>query len=159
MKVIISSGILPDCGNKALRPPMVTNRRETVEMKIVRIGLATALLAASGAAGAQSATDARCLLLSNAFANGAKDENAKKAGEVAGYFYLGRISNSMTGPQLKALLDAQVKTLTAQTAPGVMNNCASAIQTKVNLLQSISGAPAKPAATPAKPATKPNPTR
>jgi len=128
-------------------------------MKALHIALAGALLATGGAASAQTASDAQCIVVANAYAGQATDANAKKIAEAAVYFYLGRISNSMTGPQLKALLDAQVKTLTAQTAPGVMNNCASAIQTKVNLLQSISGAPAKPAATPAKPATKPNPTR
>ena len=128
-------------------------------MKALKIALAASMLASGGAATAQTASDLQCIVVSNAFAGAAKEDNAQKIAEASVYFYLGRISNSMTGPQLKALLDAQVKTLTAQTAPGVMNNCASAIQTKVNLLQSISGAPAKPAATPAKPATKPNPTR
>jgi hypothetical protein len=153
MKVTVSSGILPDCGNKALRPPMVTNRRETVEMKIVRIGLATALLAASGAAGAQSATDARCLLLSNAFANGAKDENAKKAAEVAGYFYLGRISEHATAAQLKPVLERESKSITDANAGAQMTSCVKAIQDKVQLVQSL-GPSSPPAATPP---TKPPP--
>lgn len=131
-------------------------------MKTLNIALAAALLVTGGAATAQTASDAQCLVVSNAFASQVKEPQAQKIAEASVYFYLGRISNSMTAPQLKALLEAQAKTLTNASAPGVMNNCAAAIQTKVNLLQSLApkqaAAPAtKPAVT--KPATKPTPTR
>ena len=125
-------------------------------MKALKIALATALLGAGGAAGAQTASDAQCIVLSNAFAAQAKDEHAKKVAEAAVFFYLGRVSNSMTAAQLKALLDAQMKTLNGQNAPAIMNQCAAAIQAKVTMLESIGGQ-AKPA--PAKPTTKPTPTR
>ena len=124
-------------------------------MKIVRIGLATALLAASAAAAAQSATDARCLLLSNAFANGAKDDNAKKAAEIAGYFYLGRISEHATAAQLKPILERESKSLTDATAGPQMNACVKAIQDKVQLMQSM--APSSPQ--PAQSTTPPPPGR
>jgi hypothetical protein len=117
-------------------------------MKTLNILLATALLAVSGAASAQSATDAQCIVVSNAFAAQAKEEQAKKIAEASVYFYLGRIGNSMTGPQLKALLDAQSKTLTQANAGPTMEKCAAAIQAKVNLLRSLAPpAAAKPAGT------------
>ena len=118
-------------------------------MKTLNILLATTvLLAVSGAASAQSATDAQCIVVSNAFAAQAKEEQAKKIAEASVYFYLGRIGNSMTGPQLKALLDAQSKTLTQANAGPTMEKCAAAIQAKVNLLRSLAPpAAAKPAGT------------
>jgi hypothetical protein len=125
-------------------------------MKTLKIALAATLLATGGTAMAQTASDAQCIIVSNAFASQAKDEQAKKIAEAAVYFYLGRIGNSMTSAQLKALLDAQTKTITQANAGPTMGKCAAAIQNKVEMLQSLSGpAPAKPAAakpTPAKPA-------
>ena len=107
-------------------------------MKAIKILFATGLLVTGGAAAAQTASDAQCILVSNAFANGTKDANQQKAAEASLYFYLGRISNQMTATQLKALLDQQAKTLTEQTAGATMNKCVQAIQTKVQLLQSLS---------------------
>ena len=118
-------------------------------MKARYIALAAALLATGGAATAQTASDAQCIVLSNIFAGQAKDEGAKKVAEAAVYFYLGRVSNQMTTAQLKAMLDAQAKTLTQATAGPAMEKCAAAIQAKVAMLQSMA-TQAKPAA--AKPA-------
>ena len=47
----------------------------------------------------------------------------------------------MTAPQLKALLEAQAKTLTPQTAGGVMQKCAAAVQAKAEMVQSTAPAP------------------
>ena len=121
-------------------------------MKALSILTATALLTTGGAAAAQTASDAQCILVSNIFAGQAKDENAKKIAEASLYFYLGRIGNQMTAAQLKALLEAQTKTLTQANVGPTMNKCAAAIQAKVNLLQSLAPA-AKPA--PAKPTQPP----
>ena len=118
-------------------------------MKALSILTATALLATGGAAAAQTASDAQCIVVSNVFAGQAKDANAKKIAEASVYFYLGRISNQMTAAQLKTLLDAQAKTLTQANAGPTMGKCAAAIQAKVEMLKSLSAA-AKPA--PAKPA-------
>ena len=117
-------------------------------MKALNILLATALLATGGAAAAQTASDAQCLVLSNAYAGQAKDAEAKEIAEASLYFYLGRVGN-MTAAQLKTLLDAQAKTITQATAGPAMSKCAAAIQTTVDLLKAIAG-PAK--AAPAKPA-------
>ena len=118
-------------------------------MKALTMALAAALLATGGAAAAQTASDAQCIVLSNAFASQAKDEKAKKIAEASLYFYLGRIGNQTTSAQLKALLDAQTKTLTQATAGPAMSKCAAAIQAKVEMLQGLAGpaktAPAKPA--------------
>jgi hypothetical protein len=128
-------------------------------MKSLPLVLAAAVLATGTAASAQSATDAQCIVVSNAFAAQAKDPKAQKIAEATIYFYLGRIANTMTGPQLRALLETQGKTLNQQNAGPTMEKCAAAVQAKVSLLESLAPAQPKPAATtpPAKPKT--NPTR
>jgi hypothetical protein len=116
-------------------------------MKLFSIALATALLTMSGAAAAQSASDAQCLILSNAFATGTKDPQQQKAAEAAMYFYLGRVSGGTSSPaQLKALLDAQAKLITDKTAGATMNNCVKNLESKIKMVQSF--APAKPPAQP-----------
>jgi hypothetical protein len=112
-------------------------------MKTLRIALAATLLTTGAAATAQSANDARCILLSNVYAKEKQDANAQKLAEAAFYFYLGRLSPSITSAQLKTLLDTQAKTVTDATAGGLMNACAKEFESKVQLLQSL--APAAPA--------------
>jgi hypothetical protein len=118
-------------------------------MKTVTIALGAALLATSGAAAAQSATDAQCLILSNLFAKTIKDAQQQDAAKAAFYFYLGRIRDTATAAQLKALLDTQGKTITEKTAGDTMNKCVQGLEAKVELLQSL--APAKPAQQPPQP--------
>ena len=125
-------------------------------MNTMRLAIAAAaLFSMSGAAAAQTATDARCILLSNVFAKQSKDANAQKTAEASFYFYLGRISNSETAAQMKALFDQQSKTITDANAGGLMGECAKGVQAKVQLLQGLAGQaqPAQPAKPqPAKPA-------
>ena len=113
-------------------------------MKALNIALATALLATGQAAAAQTASDAQCIILSNAYAGQAKDAKAKEIAEAAVYFYLGRVGNQTTAAQLKALLDGQSKTITQTNAGPAMQKCAAAIQVKVDMLKALAG-PAKPA--------------
>lgn len=120
-------------------------------MKTTPIALAAALLASAGPAAAQTASEARCLLLSNAFAKNAKDANAQKIAEDSLYFYLGRIPGQPTTAQLKAMFDQQDKTITDANAGKVMGDCVNAVRAKVQLLQDVA-AQTQPAA---KPATKP----
>lgn len=125
-------------------------------MKALSIALAAAVLASAGPAAAQTAGDARCIILSNVFAKQAKDADAQKAAEATLYFYLGRIGAAATAPHMKTLLEAQAKTITDANAGPLMNDCAKAVQGKVQLLQSLSPPQAQtaaPAATP--PAAKP----
>jgi len=107
-------------------------------MKILAPMLAGALLLTGTAATAQSTTDAQCIILSNVFAQQGKDEQAKKAAEVAVYFYLGRVRDGTTAAQLKAVLDQASKPLTDANIGPRMNDCMKAIQGKVELLQSLS---------------------
>ena len=119
-------------------------------MRVTHLALAAAFLATSGAAAAQSANDARCIVLATAFANQSKDANQQKIAEDSLYFYLGRISGQPTTAQFKAALDAQSKTLTDATAGNLMGDCVKAVQAKVQLLQSLAPPPAqtKPPANP-----------
>jgi hypothetical protein len=109
---------------------------------LTRIAIAAALLTTSGAAAAQTATDASCFLLSNVFARSSSDAGAKKAAEAASYFYLGRIGSQATAAQLKALFDKQAGTITDATAPTMMAACIKELQSKAQLVQSL--APKQP---------------
>ena len=113
-------------------------------MKPFSMMLAAALIATSGAAAAQSATDARCIVLATGFANEPKDANQQKLAEDALYFYLGRVPGQPTAAQLKATLDQQGKTITDANAGALMGDCLKAIQAKVQLLQSLATTQAKP---------------
>ena len=120
-------------------------------MKLLASILAPALLLASSAAAAQSATDAQCLILANLFAKQSKEPEQKQAAEAAAYFYMGRMKESMTPAQLKALFDSAAKPLTDANAGPKMTACLDAIRAKVALLQSLGPAPSP------QPATKPQP--
>jgi hypothetical protein len=120
-------------------------------MKATHLALAAALLAASGPAAAQTATDARCILLANIFANQSKDARQQKIAEDTLYFYLGRINGQPSTAQMKTAIDQQGKAITDANAGTLMGDCVKPVQAKVQLLQSL--APQTPPA-PA-PQTKP----
>ena len=121
-------------------------------MKTIRLAIAaTALLSLGSAAAAQSATDARCVILSNVFAKQAKDDNARKLAEASMYFYLGRIGHSSSA-QVKAQFDQQSKTISDTNAGGLMADCVKGFQDELQLVQSLAGATA--ASPPAKPPGK-----
>ena len=123
-------------------------------MKITRFVLAAALLASGTAAAAQSATDARCILLANAFGGQSKDASQQKIAEATLYFYLGRINGQPSRAQMKAVMDQQGKTITDANAGTLMGDCVKPVSAKIQLLQSL--APPPPAATaPAAPQVKP----
>jgi hypothetical protein len=111
-------------------------------MKILASILAVPLLLAGSAASAQTATDAQCLILANAFAKQAKEPQQQKAAEAAVYFYMGRLRDGLTTAQLKGLLDTSSKTITNENAGPKMDECLKAIQTRVELLATLAPAPA-----------------
>lgn len=122
-------------------------------MKSIHLALSAALLATSAAAAAQSANDARCIVLATAFANQSKDANQQKIAEDSLYFYLGRIAGQPTTAQMKAVMDAEAKTLNDTNAGALMGECVKAVQAKVQLLQTLAAqspppAPTKPPANP-----------
>ena len=122
-------------------------------MKAAPIAIAAALLVTGAPAAAQSASDAGCLIISNLFAQKAPEPDVKKIAEQTFYFYLGRVADRTTGPQLKALLDTSSKTITEATASTMMKNCVQTLQSRADLLQSLSTAapPQQPAPPPKKP--------
>ena len=107
-------------------------------MKATRLAIAAVLLGASSAAAAQSANDARCILLANVFAGDAKDAKQQKIAEDTLYFYLGRIAGQPTAAQMKAAFDQQGKTITDANAGPLMNDCVKPVVAKVQVLQSLS---------------------
>ena len=117
-------------------------------MKFSHIAIGAALLAPASSVTAQTATDANCILVANAFAKNSKDANEQKAAEAALYFYLGRVKDSETGPQLKALFDSSSKTLSNANAGTTMQACMKTFQGKIMLLQSLAPAQAAQPASP-----------
>jgi hypothetical protein len=121
-------------------------------MKAVPMAVAAALLLSGAPAAAQSATDAGCLILSNAFAQKAAEPQVKQLAQASFYFYLGRVADRTTAPQLKALLDAESKAITDATAGPMMKSCMQTLQNRSDLLQSLSTPrPQQPAPPPKKP--------
>ena len=122
-------------------------------MKTLPLALAAALLATGGTAGAQSANDARCILVANVFAGQAKDAKQQKIAEDTLYFYLGRIPGQPTAAQLKAALEAPGKSITNANAGPIMNDCVKSVVAKVQVLQSLAAQskPAPESKAPAKP--------
>jgi len=117
-------------------------------MNLTRLTVGVALLLTSGGAAAQTATDVRCLILSNGFANNSKDANAQKAAEAASFFYLGRVGSQATAAQLKALLETEMKTITQANAAAMMNDCMKELDAKTQLVQGLSPQPKPPAKKP-----------
>ena len=124
-------------------------------MKATHLALAAALLGVSGTAAAQTATDARCILLANIFASQSKDARQQKIAEDTLYFYLGRINGQPTSAQMKAAVDQQGKAITNANAGTLMGECVKPVQAKVQLLQSIASPPPPPPPT-TKPPAQPN---
>lgn len=109
-------------------------------MKLIPILAASALFLATGAAAVPSATDARCVVLSNVYASDTSDPKAQKIAEAAFYFYLGRIGQ-VTAIEIKSMFEQQGKTITDASAGGLMDGCVKEFQSRLQLIQSL-GSPA-----------------
>jgi hypothetical protein len=96
-----------------------------------------ALLLMGGTASAQPANDMRCLLVSNLFAKSGKEPKAKRVGEVAAYFYLGRIDGRVSSDQLRTAMREQQKTVTAENAGAVMAACARRMEASARSVQAV----------------------
>ena len=92
---------------------------------------------------AQSTGDVRCLLLSNAFAQGANTPEAKKAGQSGALFYLGKIDGRWTDAQLRAAIAQQQKTITADKAGPEMQVCMKLVEASFKKLQAAAPPPTK----------------
>ena len=99
-------------------------------------------LALIGAPGlAQSSGDVRCLLLSNAFAQSANTDEAKKAGQTGALFFLGRIDGRWNDAQLRAAIAAHQKTIKPATAGPEMQACMQQLQASYKKLQTAAPPP------------------
>src|SRR5437764_1536406 len=107
-------------------------------MKAVPIALAAALLLPGAPAGAQTASDVRCLILSNVFAQKAAEPDVQKVAQASFYFYLGRVADRVTAPQLKALFDDQSKTINDDSAGAMMKNCVQKLKSRASQCHSLS---------------------
>jgi hypothetical protein len=117
-------------------------------MKTIRLAAAAVLLMATTPPAAQSANDARCILLAKAFAGDSKDAKQQKIAEDTLYFYLGRIAGQPTAAQMKAAFDQQGKTITDANAGPLMNDCVKPVLAKVQVLQALSTEKVAPQAQP-----------
>ena len=101
----------------------------------VALSLMAALSSAPAAAQSRSA-DVQCLLVSNLFANQAKDAKAKQLASSAALFYAGRAS-LLPNAQLQAAMAAQRKQLDLAAAGTLMNSCAQGMTSSMNNLQTV----------------------
>jgi hypothetical protein len=91
---------------------------------------------------AQSATDARCLVLSYAFARSGSTPDVKKAAQSTALFYLGKIDGRFSDAQLRATLVEQQKTIVVAKAGPDMQGCVRRMQESEKKLQAAAPPPA-----------------
>jgi len=81
------------------------------------------VLSISSPAMADGAGDVKCILASNIFVKGARDESMRKIAADAAFFYLGRMDR-YSPSQLRSLIVQQRKSITAANSGAIMNACA-----------------------------------
>jgi hypothetical protein len=118
--------------------------------KLVRIAAAAAAIASGTAATAQSNTDARCIVLSSAFARAGPNDQAKQLAQAALNFYLGRVSPTASSAQLKTLFDQQMATINDANDGPLMSECIKNFQAVVSRVDNIA-AQSNPATKPTQP--------
>lgn len=83
-------------------------------------------------------TTAACLLVSNIFAKHATQEKDRSLGQLAVYFFMGRIDDRMNENELKLALAEQGRAINDSNATALMNACLHQMQTKVQMLEGAS---------------------
>ena len=104
--------------------------------KILLVAAASGALVSTSSL-AQSTDDVRCLLLSNAFAQGGTSAEAKKAGQSGALFYLGRVDGRWNEAQLRAEIAQQQKSLKADKAGPEMQICMQRVEASYKKLQAL----------------------
>ena len=107
------------------------------------IAAATAL-GTSGAVLAQSPSDVTCLVASNVFAKGSKDEKQRAAAMALRMFYFGRVDAQFSGSRLKNALQAAARNLTDANAAAVMNSCNQAAAARLRAYEALAAQVPKP---------------
>jgi hypothetical protein len=104
---------------------------------------ATCAFLLAGKASAQgTASDVRCLVVSNAYAKGANDPKAQEIAKSARLFYGGRLSMRDVGG-IGRELAAQQKQITPANAGPIMNSCAQEMSRSLGALEAV-GRPQQP---------------
>jgi len=99
------------------------------------LAIAGAMIAAGPAMAQGANQNMQCLMVANVFSSQEKDPQKKQVAIGAAFFYLGRLNEQITPAQLKALILAQSKALTPQTAGPLMNACIKEIGVKQGMMQ------------------------
>lgn len=97
-------------------------------MKLGKIAAGIVLIGMSPAVSAQSVPeDVRCLLLSNGFAKGTKDERVKQVAVETLLFYLGRLDGRAPSSVLTNAMRSQASSIDPKTAGPEMTACAARV--------------------------------
>jgi hypothetical protein len=111
-------------------------------MKIINFIGGALLVGMAAPAPAQTvADDVRCLLLSNAFAQGATEEAARQASARTLLFYLGRLDARADPQAVKSAF--QTGKIDPKTASTDMGACAQRVENAVQAMESL-GKPPEP---------------
>ncbi len=125
-------------------------------MRILILATLGAALVAGPAAAQTAEQDVKCMLAANVFSKEEKDPPRRQLAEATGIFFFGRMDARIAPAQLKPMIIAQGKTLTAVNLGQVMTDCAKRLQARQMALQAIGKAVAATQPTPA-PAPAPAP--
>lgn len=107
-------------------------------MRNARVTVALLVLAAPAAAHGQSVSDdVRCLLVSNAFAKGAQQEQARRVAGASAAFYLGRLSGRTDAGAIGSAMRTQPAGINQKNAGPVMNACAARMTQAERSLQAL----------------------
>jgi alpha-beta hydrolase superfamily lysophospholipase len=108
--------------------------------RLVLLAASSGVLVATPAL-AQASDDVRCLVLSNAFANGASAAEAKRVAQSSATYYLGRIDGRWNDAQLRAALARQQQSIKAATAGKEMQACVQRMQASARKLTTLAPPP------------------
>lgn len=128
-------------------------------MKISKLALGLFLAAsaipasAANPPAANPPSDVRCLLLSNAFAKSANNDQAKQVAAQTLIFYVGRLDGRMAPAALEAAMRSQASSIDPKTAGPEMTACATRLARAQQTITTL-GRAAAPAAGPPKTAPR-----
>ena len=110
-------------------------RTLTTAASVIAIGFSS--IAAPSLA-QNAASDVRCMLVSNVFANNDKNPQAKQVASAASLFYSGRVS-ALPNAAIQSAVATEAKQLTAANAAPTMTACAQRMTGALQQLQKLGG--------------------
>ena len=107
-------------------------------MKLGKVVAAVLLIGVSPPVSAQSVPeDVRCLLLSNGFARGAKDERAKQVAAETLVFFVGRLDGRAAPQVLTNAMRSQATSIDPKNAGPEMTTCAARVARAKQAIQAL----------------------